>query len=127
MSPTDSARPEEGQDTTGGIVRSPRLRAVAAAVAVLTVSWRAGTTAVFATGGLVLAFAVAVLVRPGVRERWAFNVSLAVAFAAFGVAYAATIPGIAGLTTGGFVVVLAALMVGNHLGVVPWSDHPRRI
>ncbi|WP_135366206.1 hypothetical protein [Halosimplex halophilum] len=125
MSPTDPSADERG--AAGALVCSPRSRAVAAAVAVLAVSWRAGTTAVFATGGLVSAFAVAILVRPGVRERWAFNVGLAVAFAVYGLAYAATVAGTAGLATGGLVVVLAALTVGNHLGVAPWSDHPRRI
>jgi len=124
MSSTESGSDSRASDGSGV---SNRLRAVVAGISVTALSLRAGTTAVFVTGGVVVLLALAVLARPEIRTRWTFNVVFAGAFAAYGVAYALPLAEPTDFAFGGLAVVLAVLIAANHLGVAPWSDHPRRI
>jgi hypothetical protein len=73
------------------------------------------------------ALAAVVFLAPDVREHWWFHVILGVGVALYGVATALEQSSLAGQAFAGFIVVLGLLVVVNHLGIVPWSDNPRRI
>lgn len=105
---------------------SPRVRAVVAGLVVLGTALQAGTTAVIGVGIAIAGLAAAAVIRPAIRDHWAYNAAVGGCVVAFGLASALTVAGPARVA-GAVIALLGALMVGNHLGVVPWSDHPRQI
>ncbi|WP_459192950.1 hypothetical protein [Halosimplex sp. J119] len=127
MSPTEPSTVGDAPDAETDETASPRVRGVIAGVAILATASQTGSTAVLAAAVAIAALAAAIVVRPALSHRWTFNVALAAGILVYGVAYALTVGGTAALVVGVALVALGALMAGNHLGVVPWSDHSRQI
>lgn len=85
------------------------------------------STAMLAAALVLGALAAVVLLAPGVLDNWRFHVLIGAGVTLYGVVYALDQPSLAGRAVAGVIVLLGLLVVANHLGIVPWSDNPRRI